>query len=181
MEDWVKTEKYGAGEECLSAASLHEIRRRCMHLSARICLLMLSQVRFRSFHLIKVWDYMEAAPLPSLPSSSFPFLLVYLCFFFFSLVSFSFFLFFFFRLFSFLFCLYLFTRSFLSLSLAIPNANRFVLNLYILYFDSYPNWYPSTSSLIFSLIQCDSFQRVFLLTNTHANFWITATCYSFFS
>jgi hypothetical protein len=90
-------------------------------------------------------------------------------FLFFSLVSFSFFLFFFFRLFSFLFCLYLFTRSFLSLS-RYSECQPFCSQLVILYFDSYPNWYPSTSSLIFSLIQCDSFQRVFLLTNTHANF-----------
>lgn len=128
----MKTEKYGAGEECLSA-SLHEIRRRCMHLSARICLLMLSQVRFRSFHLIKVWDYMEAAPLPSLPSSSISSRLsLFLGFLFSFLLFFSPF---------FLLGLYLFTRSFSRYSESPPLSTLpFCSLLVIHYFDSYPSY-----------------------------------------
>ena len=95
-------------------------------------------------------------------SSRLSLFLFFSCFFFFlSLLLFS--------PFSFLFCLYLFTRSFLSLarySESPLSSQPFCSQLVILYFDSYFNWYPSTSGLIFSLIQCDSFQRVFLLTNT---------------
>lgn len=119
---------YGAVAESKSVC-LHEIRRRCMHLSARICLLMLSQVRFRSFHLIKVWDYMEAAPLPSLCLHP-PFLLLLLVYLFSGFFSF-FFSPFFFSFGGSLYLLYSLALSF-SLSLAILllfQTHRFVLGL----------------------------------------------------
>lgn len=131
---------YGAAVAESKSVCLHEIRRRCMHLSARICLLMLSQVRFRSFHLIKVWDYMEAAPLPSLCLHP-PFLLLLLVY----LFS-GFFSFFFSPFFSLLGALYIYYihSLFLSFSRYSPplySNPPFCSRLVIHYFDFYPSYY----------------------------------------